>query len=145
MDRGADDIRYAARISGLQLGGIFLFVLVLALTNEDGVPAQALPKLFLLVVAILGVGMAWRWERVGGMMLIVSALALSLSVYQAYPILGPVGLLLAVLIYTPLPLIAGILFLLSSRGTRRGIVSGRAFGCTKSGSSLCATLKDEPG
>jgi hypothetical protein len=122
MDRGADDIRWAARISGLQLGGIFL-----------------------LVVAILGVGMAWRWERVGGMMLIVSALALGLSVYQAHPILGPVGLLLALLIYTPLPLIAGILFLLSSRGTRRGMVPGRAFGCTKSGSSLCATLKDEPG
>lgn len=134
MDREADDIRRAARVSGLQVGGIFLFVLMLALTNEDGVPAQALPKLFLLVVAILGVGMAWRWERVGGVMLIVSALALSLSVYQGYPILGPVGLLLAVLTYTPLPLIAGILFLLSSRGTRRDIGPSRAFGCTKSGS-----------
>jgi len=134
MDRGADDIRRAARASGLQVAGIFLFVLMLALTNEDGVPAQALPKLSLLVVAILGVGMAWRWERVGGMMLIVSALALGLSAYQSYPILGPVGLLLAVLIYTPLPLIAGILFLLSSRGTRRDMGPGRAFGCTESGS-----------
>ena len=114
-DRGADDIRRAARVSGLQVVGIFLLILILAITNEDGIQAQAVPKVILLTVAISAVGMAWRWERVGGVVLVASALALGLSMYQSYPLLGSLGLLLAVLIYTPLPLIAGVLFLLSSR------------------------------
>ena len=115
MDRRADDIRRAARVSGLQVVGIFLLILILAITNEDGIHAQAVPKVILLTVAISAVGMAWRWERVGGAVLVASAVALGLSMYQSYPLLGSLGLLLAVLIYTPLPLIAGILFLLSSR------------------------------
>ena len=115
MDRGADDIRRAARVSGLQVVGVFLLILILALTNEDGIEAQALPKVILLTVAISAVGIAWRWERVGGAVLVASAVALGLSMYQSYPLLGSLGLLLAVLIYTPLPLIVGVLFLLSSR------------------------------
>ena len=67
------------------------------------------------MIAIAGVGIAWRWERVGGGLLVASAVALGLSICQSYPIFGPVGLLLVVLIYTPLPLMAGVLFLLSSR------------------------------
>jgi hypothetical protein len=127
VDRGADDIRRAARVSGLQVVGIFLLILILALTNEDGIPAQAAPKVILLMVAISAVGMAWRWERVGGAALVASAVALGLSMYQSYPLLGSLGLLLAVLIYTPLPLIAGVLFLLSSRragahSSRKGIL-----------------------
>lgn len=115
MGRGADDIRRAARIFGLQVVGIFLLILILALTNEDGIQAQAVPKVILLTVAISAVGMAWRWERVGGAVLVASAVALGLSMYQSYLLLGSLGLLLAVLIYTPLPLIVGVLFLLSSR------------------------------
>ena len=113
MDGGADNIRWAARVSGLSVVGLFLLILFLAFTNEDG--AQAVPKMILLAIAITGVGLAWRWERVGGAILVASAVALGLSMYQSYPILGRVGLLLVVLIYTPLPLIAGVLFLLSSR------------------------------
>ena len=115
MDRGADNIRWAARVSGLSVVGLFLLILFLAFTNEDGVQAQAVPKIILLAIAIAGVGLAWRWERVGGAILVASAVALGLSMYQSYPILGPVGLLLVVLIYTPLPLISGVLFLLGSR------------------------------
>ena len=115
MDRRAGDIRQAARVSGLQVVGVFLLILVLALTNEDGIEAQALPKVILLTVAIGAVGIAWRWERVGGAVLVASAVALALTMYQSYPLLGSLGLLLAVLIYAPLPLIVGVLFLLSSR------------------------------
>ena len=115
MDRGADYIRWAARVFGLSVVGVFLLILFLAFTNEDGIHAQAVPKVILLMVAICSVGVAWRWERVGGAILVASAVALGLSMYQSYPILGRVGLLLVVLIYTPLPLIAGVLFLLSSR------------------------------
>ena len=115
MDRGADNIKWAARVSGLPVVGLFLLILFLAFSNEDGVQAQAVPKVILLMVAICGVAMAWRWERVGGAMLVASAVALGLSICQSYPIFGPVGLLLVVLIYTPLPLISGVLILLSSR------------------------------
>ena len=115
MDRGADYIRWAARVFGLSVVGVFLLILFLAFTNEDGIHAQAVPKVILLMVAICSVGVAWRWERVGGAILVASVVALGLSMVQSYPILGPVGLLLVVLIYTPLPLIAGALFLLSSR------------------------------
>ncbi len=115
MDRGADYIRWAARVFGLSVVGVFLLILFLAFTNEDGIHAQAVPKVILLMVAICGVAVAWRWERVGGAILVASVVALGLSMVQSYPILGPVGLLLVVLIYTPLPLIAGALFLLSSR------------------------------
>ncbi|HUW14034.1 MAG TPA: hypothetical protein VM537_30195 [Anaerolineae bacterium] len=114
-DRGAGHIRWAARVSGLLVVGVFLFILILAFTNEDGIQAQAVPKVILLAIAIAGVGLAWRWERVGGGLLVASAVALGLSICQSYPIFGPVGLLLVVLIYTPLPLMAGVLFLLSSR------------------------------
>ena len=114
-DRGAGDIRRAARVSGLQVVAIFLVILILAITNEDGIPAQAMPKVILLTMAISAVGVAWRWERVGGAVLVASAMALGFSMYQTYPLVGTLGLLLAVLIYTPLPLIAGVLFLLSSR------------------------------
>lgn len=115
MDRGVDNIRWVARAFGLLVVGLFLMILILAFTNEDGIQAQAVPKVVLLAVAICGVGLAWRWERVGGAVLVASAVAVGLSMYQSYLILGPVGLLLVVLVYTPLPLIAGVLFLLSSR------------------------------
>jgi len=114
-DRGAGHIRWAARVSGLLVVGVFLLILFLAFTNEDGIQAQAVAKVILLMIAIAGVGIAWRWERVGGGLLVASAVALGLSICQSYPIFGPVGLLLVVLIYTPLPLMAGVLFLLSSR------------------------------
>ena len=115
MDRGADNIKWAARVSGLLVVGVFLLILFLAFTNEDGIQAQAVPKVILLMVAICSVGVAWRWERVGGAILVATIVALGLSMVQSYPILGPVGLLLVVLIYTPLPLISGVLILLSSR------------------------------
>ena len=115
MDRGADYIRWAARVTGLLVVVVFLLILILAFTNEDGIQAQAVPKVILLMVAICSVGVAWRWERVGGAILVASAVALGLSMYPSYPIFGPVGFLLVVLIYPPLPLISGVLFLLSSR------------------------------
>jgi hypothetical protein len=115
MDQGAENIRWVARLFGLLSAGLFLLILVLAFTNEDGIQAQAVPKVVLLAISILGVALAWRWERVGGVVLVASALALGLSMYTTYPVLGPAGLIMVVLVYTPLPLFAGVLFLLSGR------------------------------
>ena len=114
-DRGAGHIRWAARVSGLLVVGVFLLILFLAFTNEDGIQAQAVAKVILLMIAIAGVGIAWRWERVGGGLLVASAVALGLSICQSYPIFGPAGLLVVLLIYSAPPLVAGVLFLLSGR------------------------------
>lgn len=113
--RQAQYIRWAARISGLLVIAIFLFLLILAFANEDGIQTQAVPKIILMALAICGVVAAWRWERTGGTMLVASGLALGLSMCQGYQTFGPVGLLLVLVIYTPLPLFSGVLFLLSSR------------------------------
>jgi hypothetical protein len=108
-------IRWAARISGLAVVVAFLLILALAFTNEDGIQAEAVPKILLMALAICGVVVAWRWERFGGAILVTSAVALGMSMCQGYPIFGPVGFLLVLLIYVPLPLISGVLFLLSGR------------------------------
>jgi hypothetical protein len=94
---------------------VFVLILALSFTNEDGIQAQAVPKIILMAVAICGVAVAWRWERAGGTILVASAITLGLSMCQDYPTFGLVGLLLVLLIYTPLPLFSGVLFLLSSR------------------------------
>jgi hypothetical protein len=115
VDQRPDNVRMLARVGGLLVVGLFLAILALAFTNEDGILAQAVPKVVLLAVAILGVGLAWWWERVGGAILVVSAVALGLSMYRSLPLLGSEGVLLTLLIYVPLPLVAGVLFLLSGR------------------------------
>jgi hypothetical protein len=114
-DQVTDNIRWAARVCGLVVVGIFLLILVFAFTNEEGIHAQAAPKVVLMVAAICGVGLAWRWARVGGAVLVASSVALGLSMFQTRPMLAPVGLLLALLIYAAPPLMAGVLFMLSRR------------------------------
>ena len=113
--RRAHYIRWAVRACGLLVIVVFVSILILAFINEDGIQTEAVPKIVLMALAICGVVVAWRWERVGGVMLVASAVALGLSICQSYHIFGPVGLLLVLLIYTPLPLFSGVLFLLSSR------------------------------
>jgi TctA family transporter len=115
VGRGAENIRWVARLSGLLTAGLFLLILILAFTNEDEIQAQAVPVVVLLAVAICGVGVAWRWERAGGVMLVASAVALGLSMYQSLPVFGFTGLLMVLLIYALPPLCAGGLFLLSGR------------------------------
>jgi hypothetical protein len=115
MDQGTDNVRWVARVCGLLVVGLFVLILIFAFTNEDGIHAQAAPKVVLMVAAICGVGLAWRWARVGGTVLVASSVALGLSMFQTRPMLAPVGLLLALLIYAAPPLVAGVLFLLSGR------------------------------
>ncbi len=112
---------WSARVSGLLMTTFFLFIIILAFINEDQPEAVALPTLFLLPVAILGALAAWRWIRIGGMVLVISALALSISVYRSSVAfgLGPVGLLLGLPTYSLPPLFTGILYLLpAGRGVQ---------------------------
>ena len=108
-------IRWAARISGFGVVVIFLLILALAFINEDGIQTQAVPKILLMALAICGVVVAWRWERIGGAILVLSAVALAASMCQGYSTFGLAGLLVVLLIYTPLPFTSGVLFLLSGR------------------------------
>jgi hypothetical protein len=94
---------------------VFLLIFALAFTNEDGIQTEAVSRILLMALAICGAVAAWRWERVGGAALVLSAVALAASMCQGYSTFGLVGLFLVLLIYTPLPLLSGVLFLLSSR------------------------------
>jgi hypothetical protein len=118
--------RWSARVSGLLTTGFFLFIIILVVINEDKPPAQAVPTLVLLVVAIMAAFMAWRWERIGGMVLVMSSLGLGISVHMSSAAfgLGPVGLLMGLLIYSLPPLITGILYLLSGQRSQAAIPTG---------------------
>jgi hypothetical protein len=109
--------RWSARVSGVLTTSLFLFIIILVLINEDKPKAEALPTVFLLVVAILGALVAWRWVRIGGMVLVISALALSILVHRSSVAfgLGPVGLLLGLMTYSLPPVLTGILYLLSAQ------------------------------
>ena len=79
-------IRWIARILGALLFGIALLMLIGYTWNwvttgkadphavEDYPPIENLPPLFMLFSA-LGLGIAWRWEGLGGAITVVSQLA----------------------------------------------------------------------
>lgn len=85
-DRATKWIRWIARIWSLPLMGCALLILVgyawSWLTSsvadpyavEDYPPTEALPPIFMFL-SIVGLGIAWRWERLGGTIDIVFQLA----------------------------------------------------------------------
>ena len=115
-------IRWIARLSSLAINSVFLFILVLAVTNEDKPQGLAIPVLLLLVLAMVSCLAAWRWERGGGIAVLVSAVCLGVAAYSASRTysLGPH--FLAPLVYAAPFLLVGTLFLLAALGQMR---SGR--------------------
>jgi hypothetical protein len=85
-DRATKWIRWIARIWSLPIMGVALLVLVGYAWNwvtvgvadpyavEDYPPIEALPPI-LMFLSVLGLGIAWRWERLGGAISIVFQLA----------------------------------------------------------------------
>jgi len=85
-DRATKWIRSIARIWSLPLMGGALLVLVGIAWSwltagvadpyavEDYPPTEALPPIFMFL-SILGLGIAWRWERLGGTIALVFQLA----------------------------------------------------------------------
>jgi len=85
-DRVTKRIRWIARIWGLPLIACALLVLVGYAWNwvtkgvadpyavEDYPPIEAVPPI-LMFLSILGLGIAWRWERLGGTIAVVCQLA----------------------------------------------------------------------
>ena len=85
-DRGTKWIRWVARIWSLPLLVYALLLFVGYAWNwvtsgvadpyavEGYPPIEALPPIFVFL-SVLGLGIAWRWERLGGMIVIVFQLA----------------------------------------------------------------------
>jgi len=76
-------VRWLARVSSIAVSGVFLLILFLAVTNEDKPQGAAIPVLALLGLTIAATLAAWRWEKVGGVVVVLLALCLSVAAYSA--------------------------------------------------------------
>lgn len=76
-------MRWMTRLLSIAISGMFLLILFLAVTNEDKPQRAAISVLALLILTIVGCFAAWRWERVGGVVVAVGALCLSVAAYSA--------------------------------------------------------------
>jgi signal transduction histidine kinase len=111
-------IHWIARLSSLATNSVFLLILFLALTNEDKPQGVAIPVLVLLALAMVSCLAAWRWERAGGIAVLVSAVCLGVAAYAASRSYGAGPHFLAPLLYAVPYLLVGILFLWAAREQR---------------------------
>jgi hypothetical protein len=111
--------RWVARILGLLASGPFLlFLIFLGATvcpRLSWSNPREMPLFCFLAAASIGVLIAWRWQVVGGIIVVVSAIAIHGLMYLASGQVAPAPVLLLSVPY----LIAGILFLISRRGYRQ--------------------------
>jgi len=90
-------------------------------TNEDKPQGAAIPVLALLVLNIAACFAAWRWEKVGGVVVIIGSLCLSVAAYSASLTFGLGSQsVLPSLIYGAPFLIMGILFWVSGQRATTG-------------------------
>jgi xanthine/uracil/vitamin C permease (AzgA family) len=111
-------IRWSARLSSLAIDSVFLLILFLALTNEDKPQGAAIPVLVLLALTMVSCLAAWRWERAGGIAVLVGAVCLGVAAYAASRTYGLGPRFLIPLLYAVPYLLVGTLFLLSARQQR---------------------------
>jgi hypothetical protein len=83
LSKNGISMRWTTRLLSIIVSCTFLFIMVLAITNEDKPQGMAIPALVLLILTIAGCFVAWRWERIGGIVVVISALCLSVVVYSA--------------------------------------------------------------
>lgn len=76
-------VRWLARVSSIVVSGVFLLILFLAVTNEDKPQGASIPFLALLGLTIAATLAAWRWEKVGGVVVVLLSLCLSVAAYSA--------------------------------------------------------------
>jgi hypothetical protein len=120
----ANWVRLAARFLSLATSGVFLLITYLAVTSEDGLKAPAIWVLALLALTILACLAAWRWEKVGGILVVVGAIGLGISATYSSSAFGLGAFaFLASLIYGLPFLLVGVLFLLSDRMARNAEAS----------------------
>jgi hypothetical protein len=108
---------WIARGIGLLVNAFFLLIVFLTVTGHDSLTPQGWPVVASLLVCILGVFTALRWERLGGRMVLGGVLALIPAVlYSAYSTgFGVQGLIVGLVVY-PVPfLIVASLFLADNK------------------------------
>jgi xanthine/uracil/vitamin C permease (AzgA family) len=115
-DENGLTLHWMARGLSITTSGLFLLILGLAIANEDKPRGPAVPVLVLLGLTLMASVAAWRWERVGGLVVILLAGALAVAAYSASQAfaLGSTTFLPALLYGGPF-LAVGILFWLSGR------------------------------
>ncbi len=123
-DGWTQTMRWTARI--LALVAVALFGLFLAQSGASRLPAlswtspQGLPLLVVLIAALVGVLIGWRWELVGGILTMVAAAAII-----AQTCLGSgTDMFLCSLFFTLPLLVSGVLYLGCCWRTRTVAVAG---------------------
>jgi hypothetical protein len=129
QDRGTKWMRWIARIWSVPIiVGALLFLVGsawnLATTGvadphavEDYPPAEVLPPIFLLL-SILGLGIAWRWERLGGTIAVVFQVAVILVLLIQRPITQDFPRFALPYLLSLIIAIPGVLFLVCWRRSR---------------------------
>jgi hypothetical protein len=114
-------IFWITRVLSIVVVGIFSFFLFLAFTNEDKPEGMEFFVYIPLVVAILGCLLAWRWQKVGGVITVIAAVILStISFLVTMEFGGYVGAALVALIYGLPFLLVGVLFLITIKAVHQG-------------------------
>ena len=121
-DRATKWIRWIARIWSLPIMVCALLVLVgyawdwmtIGVADpyavEDYPPIEALPPIFMFL-SILGLGIAWRWERLGGTIVVVFELAVLLVLCIHSPLTRDFPRLAIPYLLSMIVTIPGVLFL----------------------------------
>lgn len=109
---------WIARLSSLVIDSVFLLILFLALSNEDKPQGAAIPVLMLLALTMILCLAAWRWERAGGIAVLVGGVCLGAAAFAASRTYGVGPSFLIPLLYAAPFLLVGTLFLLAARGHR---------------------------
>lgn len=116
LGKSSFSMRWMTRLLSVLVSAMFLLIIYLTVANEDKPQGMAIPVLALLALTIMGCLAAWRWEKVGGIVVIISALCLSIAAYSASLTFGLASLsFLPALIYGAPFLILGILFLVCAK------------------------------
>jgi hypothetical protein len=117
-DRISNNMRWTARIIGLIIGLIWLSQ-VPGILEFSNIPLPLWIQAALLITPMVGVLIAWRWEAIGGAILIIGAILFVTLPNIAFAAAGreiKFGLS-GVLILLPI-LVAGILFLICWRRSK---------------------------
>ena len=110
-------LRWLTRLHSLVVNSAFLFLLFLALTNEDRPQGPAWVVLAIIGCAILGNFGAWRWEREGGIAVMLTGFVLiGVALWSGLFFIGAqvTTFLVAILLGVPF-LVAGTLFWYASQ------------------------------